>query len=32
VYPAFCWMKLRSLVEGAKIASKKLWGRAGTAN
>ncbi|MGD0956352.1 MAG: cobalamin-independent methionine synthase II family protein [Candidatus Acidiferrales bacterium] len=32
VYPAFCWMKLRSLVEGAKIASKKLWGRAGSAN
>jgi 5-methyltetrahydropteroyltriglutamate--homocysteine methyltransferase len=32
VYPAFAWMKLRSLVEGAKIASKKLWGRAGTAN
>jgi 5-methyltetrahydropteroyltriglutamate--homocysteine methyltransferase len=32
VYPAFAWMKLRSLVEGAKIASKKLWGRAGSAN
>ncbi len=32
VYPAFSWMKLRSLVEGAKIASKKLWGRAGSAN
>jgi 5-methyltetrahydropteroyltriglutamate--homocysteine methyltransferase len=28
VYPAFCWMKLRSLSEGAKIASRKLWGRA----
>jgi 5-methyltetrahydropteroyltriglutamate--homocysteine methyltransferase len=28
VYPAFSWMKLRSLAEGAKIASKKLWGKA----
>jgi 5-methyltetrahydropteroyltriglutamate--homocysteine methyltransferase len=28
VFPAFGWMKLRSLVEGAQIASKKLWGRA----
>src|SRR5579864_552544 len=27
VYPAFCWMKLRSLSEGAKLASRKLWGR-----
>jgi 5-methyltetrahydropteroyltriglutamate--homocysteine methyltransferase len=26
VFPAFSWMKLKSLVEGAKIASKKLWG------
>ena len=25
VYPAFCWMKMRSLAEGAAIASKKLW-------
>jgi len=32
VFPAFAWMKLRSLVEGAKIASKKLWARAGSAN
>ncbi len=32
VFPAFCWMKLRSLAEGAGIASKKLWGRAGAAN
>ena len=32
VFPAFCWMKLRSLAEGARIASKKLWGRAGAAN
>jgi 5-methyltetrahydropteroyltriglutamate--homocysteine methyltransferase len=28
VFPAFSWMKLRSLVEGARIASKQLWGRA----
>ncbi len=28
VFPAFCWMKLRSLAEGARIATKKLWGRA----
>jgi 5-methyltetrahydropteroyltriglutamate--homocysteine methyltransferase len=28
VFPAFSWMKLKSLVEGAAIASKKLWGRA----
>jgi 5-methyltetrahydropteroyltriglutamate--homocysteine methyltransferase len=26
VYPAFCWMKMQSLAEGAAIASKKLWG------
>jgi 5-methyltetrahydropteroyltriglutamate--homocysteine methyltransferase len=32
VFPAFCWMKLRSLAEGARIASKKLWGHAGAAN
>jgi 5-methyltetrahydropteroyltriglutamate--homocysteine methyltransferase len=27
VYPAFCWMKMRALAEGAAIASKKLWGK-----
>jgi 5-methyltetrahydropteroyltriglutamate--homocysteine methyltransferase len=27
VDPDIVWMKLRSLVEGAEIASKKLWGR-----
>jgi len=32
IYPPFCWMKLRSLAEGAEIASRKLWGRAGSAN
>ena len=29
IYPPFCWMKLKSLAEGARIATKKLWGRAG---
>ena len=28
VYPAFAWMKFRSLAEGARLASEKLWGRA----
>ncbi len=28
VYPPFCWMKLRSLSEGARRASDKLWGKA----
>jgi 5-methyltetrahydropteroyltriglutamate--homocysteine methyltransferase len=28
VYPPFCWMKMKALSEGAKIASSKLWGRA----
>jgi 5-methyltetrahydropteroyltriglutamate--homocysteine methyltransferase len=28
VYPAFCWMKMRSLSEGARLASQRLWGRA----
>jgi 5-methyltetrahydropteroyltriglutamate--homocysteine methyltransferase len=27
VYPAFCWMKMKALAEGAAIASKKLWGK-----
>jgi 5-methyltetrahydropteroyltriglutamate--homocysteine methyltransferase len=31
VFPAFGWMKLRSLVEGAQIASKRLWGGRGVA-
>jgi 5-methyltetrahydropteroyltriglutamate--homocysteine methyltransferase len=25
VYPAFCWMKMRSLSDGARLASKRLW-------
>jgi len=32
VYPAFCWMKLRALSEGARLASNRLWGRAEWAN
>ena len=32
VYPDICWLKMRSLAEGARIASNKLWGRAGSAN
>jgi 5-methyltetrahydropteroyltriglutamate--homocysteine methyltransferase len=31
VYPAFCWMKMRSLAEGARLASNRLWGRASSA-
>ena len=27
VFPPFSWMKLGSLVEGARLASKRLWGR-----
>lgn len=32
VYPAFCWMKMEALAEGARRASAKLWGRAEKAN
>ena len=28
VYPPFCWMKMKALSEGARIASARLWGRA----
>jgi 5-methyltetrahydropteroyltriglutamate--homocysteine methyltransferase len=28
VYPPFCWMKMKALSEGARLASEKLWGRA----
>jgi len=28
VYPAFAWMKFRSLAEGARLASHRLWSRA----
>jgi len=27
VYPAFCWMKMKSMAEGAAIATKKLWAK-----
>ena len=26
VHPEFCWLKLRALSDGAKLASQKLWG------
>jgi 5-methyltetrahydropteroyltriglutamate--homocysteine methyltransferase len=32
VYPDIAWMKLKSLADGTKIASQKLWGRAGSAH
>ena len=32
VYPAIAWLKLKSLSDGARIASERLWGRAGSAN
>lgn len=28
VFPAFCWMKMKSLAEGARLASARLWGKA----
>ena len=27
VHPAICWVKMQSLVEGARLASDQLWGR-----
>jgi len=27
VFPTLCWMKLRSLREGADIASRQLWAK-----
>ena len=32
VHPSVCWLKLRSLAEGAALASKKLWGARSSAN
>jgi len=32
VHPPICWAKMRTLAEGAALASKKLWGKAGSAN
>ena len=31
VFPAFCWLKLRALADGAKLASEILWGRVSSA-
>jgi 5-methyltetrahydropteroyltriglutamate--homocysteine methyltransferase len=31
VHPAICWAKLRSLAEGARLATAKLWGAAALA-
>jgi 5-methyltetrahydropteroyltriglutamate--homocysteine methyltransferase len=31
VHPQICWLKLKSLRAGADAASKKLWGKAGSA-
>jgi hypothetical protein len=31
VDPDICWMKLKSLVEGAERASRRLWGARKTA-
>jgi 5-methyltetrahydropteroyltriglutamate--homocysteine methyltransferase len=27
IHPSIAWAKLKSLVDGAEIASKQLWGR-----
>jgi len=32
VYPDIAWLKLKSLADGARTASQKLWGKAGSAN
>jgi len=32
VHPPICWAKMRTLAEGAALATKKLWGKAGSAN
>jgi 5-methyltetrahydropteroyltriglutamate--homocysteine methyltransferase len=31
VHPDFCWLKLRSLAEGARLATAKLWGQSRSA-
>ncbi len=28
VFPPFCWMKMKALSEGARLASARLWGKA----
>jgi 5-methyltetrahydropteroyltriglutamate--homocysteine methyltransferase len=30
IEPEIVWAKLKSLVEGARIATRKLWGRSST--
>ena len=32
VHPKICWAKMKTLAEGAALASQRLWGRAGSAN
>jgi 5-methyltetrahydropteroyltriglutamate--homocysteine methyltransferase len=32
VHPSVCWLKMRSLAEGASLASKKLWGTRSSAS
>ncbi|PWU05146.1 MAG: epoxyalkane--coenzyme M transferase [Terriglobia bacterium] len=32
VHPKICWAKMKTLSEGAALASQRLWGRAGSAN
>jgi 5-methyltetrahydropteroyltriglutamate--homocysteine methyltransferase len=32
VHPSVCWLKMRSLAEGAALASRKLWGARLSAN
>jgi hypothetical protein len=28
IHPTIAWAKLRSLADGARLATKRLWGRA----
>jgi 5-methyltetrahydropteroyltriglutamate--homocysteine methyltransferase len=28
VFPPFCWMKMKAMAEGARLASERLWGKA----
>ena len=32
VHPKICWAKMKTLAEGAALASQRLWGRADSAN
>jgi 5-methyltetrahydropteroyltriglutamate--homocysteine methyltransferase len=32
VHPKICWAKMKTLAEGAALASERLWGRASSAN